>query len=94
MVVLQKLIEDRKLLEKRVSYASTPKISAMKLTRSVTAPLATPLICPFVIMFISSYPLIVRRAVLNEPNPIPGLTNRFIGHAGWKRGTARVNKVS
>jgi hypothetical protein len=33
-VVLQKLVEDRKLLGKEVSYAATPKISAMNLTRS------------------------------------------------------------
>ncbi len=34
--------------------------------------------CPIRIMFIASLPLNVRRAVLNEPNPILGLTNRFI----------------
>jgi len=33
MVVLQKAIEDRKLLEEGINYATTPKISAMKLTR-------------------------------------------------------------
>ena len=41
-VVLQKLVEDRKLLGKEVSYAAAPKISAMNLTRSVTAPFTTP----------------------------------------------------
>lgn len=50
----------------------------MKRTRSLTAPLGTPETCPFLIMFIISYPLMVRRAVLKDPNPIPGLTNRFI----------------
>lgn len=50
----------------------------MKRTRSLTAPFATPRICPFLIMFIASYPFIVRRAVLKEPNPIPGLTSRFM----------------
>jgi len=39
---------------------------------------STPLICPFRIMFMASYPLKVRLAVLNEPNPIPGLTNRLM----------------
>jgi len=29
-------------------------------------------------MFIVSYPFNVRRAVLNDPNPIPSLTNLFI----------------
>ena len=33
-VVLQKLVEDRKSLRKEVSYAATPKISAMDFTRS------------------------------------------------------------
>ena len=28
-VVLQKVVEDRKLSEKRISYATTPKISAL-----------------------------------------------------------------
>ena len=42
MVVLQKLFESRKSLRKGVSYAATPKISAMNLTRLVTAPFATP----------------------------------------------------
>ncbi len=37
-----------------------------------------PLTCPLRIMFIASYPLKVRLAVLNEANPIPGLTNRLI----------------
>ncbi len=40
---------------------------------------------PLRIMFIASYPLNVRRAVLNEPNPIAELTNRFI--ARWSCST-------
>jgi hypothetical protein len=28
-------------------------------------------------MFMILYPLIVRHSVLNDPNPIPGLTNHF-----------------
>ncbi len=39
---------------------------------------STLLTCPLRIMFIASYPLKVRLAVLNEENPIPGLTNRLI----------------
>ena len=48
------------------------------MTRSLTAAIGTPKTCPFLIMFIISYPRIVRRAVLKEPNPIPGLTNRLL----------------
>jgi len=48
------------------------------MTRSLTAAIGTPKTCPFLIMFIISYPRIVRRAVLKEANPIPGLTNRLI----------------
>jgi hypothetical protein len=40
--VLQKLVEDRELHEKGVSYAANPKISAMNLTPLVTAPFANP----------------------------------------------------
>ncbi len=35
-VVLQKVVEDRKLLGKGIGYAATPKISAMNFTRSLT----------------------------------------------------------
>ena len=34
----------------------------------MTSPLSVSLICPFRIMFMASYPLIVRLAVLNDPN--------------------------
>jgi len=51
-VVLQKVFGSRKILRKRVSYAATPKISAMNLTRSLTAPFSTFLTCPFLNMFI------------------------------------------
>ena len=48
-----------------------------------TSPLSISLICPLRIMFIASYPLRARRAVLNEPNPRLGLmrrlTNRWSG---------------
>jgi hypothetical protein len=40
--VLQKLVEDRKLLGKEIIYATTPKIWFMNVTRSLTAPFATP----------------------------------------------------
>jgi len=70
MVVLQKLLKVKELLGKEVVYATTLKIWLMKRIRSLTAPLGTPSTCPFLIMFMISYPLIVRRAVLNEPNPV------------------------
>jgi hypothetical protein len=41
LVVLQKFVEDRKVPEKGISYATTPKISAMNFTRSLTAPFST-----------------------------------------------------
>ena len=47
----------------------------------MTSPFAASLICPLRIIFIASYPLIVlivRLAVLNDPNPSPGLTRRLI----------------
>lgn len=67
------------------NYATTAKIWLMKRTRSLTAPLGTPKTCPFLIMFIISYPLIVRRAVLKEPKLIHDLTNRF--SQGWSCST-------
>ena len=42
------------------------------------SPFSTPFICPERIIFIVSYPLKVRLAVLNEPKPIPGSTNRLL----------------
>ncbi len=50
-VVLQKFVEDRKIPGKGIGYAATPKISAMKRTRSLTAPFSTFLTCPFLSMF-------------------------------------------
>lgn len=36
-------------------------------------------------MFIASYPLNVRRTVLNEPNPVPGLTSCLVNR--WSGST-------
>ena len=47
MVVLQKVVEDRKPFGKGISYAATPKISAMNFTRSLTDPFSAFSICPF-----------------------------------------------
>ena len=55
----------------------------MKTIRSLMAPLGTPEICPFRIMFIVSYPLIVRRAVLKEP----------ISVVSQKQGSGKVGKL-
>ena len=38
---------------------------------------STPHICPFLIMFMTSYPSKVRQALSKEKKPIPGLTNRL-----------------
>lgn len=54
MVVLQKVVGDRKRFGKGISYAATPKILAMNFTRSLTAPFSTFSICPFFIMCIVS----------------------------------------
>ena len=59
-------------------YTATPKILLMKEICPMTSPLSIPLIWPLRIMFIDSYPLRVRLAVLNEPNPRPGLVRLFI----------------
>jgi hypothetical protein len=47
--VLQKVVEDKKLPEQGFAYAVTPKISAMNLKSSPTAPFSTFSICPFLI---------------------------------------------
>jgi len=60
-------------LSKEVDYATTPKIWCMHWTGWWTV--ATPFTCPFRIIFIISYPLNVRLAVLNEPNSISGLVS-------------------
>ena len=41
------------------------------------SPLFTPCTCPFLLMFMISYPCNVLYVVSNEKNPIPGLTNRL-----------------
>src|ERR1700716_604538 len=42
------------------------------------SPFSTPCICPFLIMFIASYPCSVRQAVSKEKKPIPGFTSRLM----------------
>jgi hypothetical protein len=44
------------------TYAAIMKRFDTNLTRPRMAPLPIPSICPFLMMFIASYPLIVRRA--------------------------------
>ena len=39
--MLQKFVEDGEILEEVTNYAATPKISAMNLIRSLTAPFLT-----------------------------------------------------
>ena len=54
LVVLQKVVEDRKPLEEGIDYAATSKISAMNFTRSLMAPFSTIFTCPFLSVFIVS----------------------------------------
>lgn len=49
----------------------------MKVTGAEMSPLFTPCICPFLILFITSYPCHVRYAVSTEKKPIPSLTSRL-----------------
>ena len=42
------------------------------------SPLLIPCICPFLRIFIASYPCNVRQAVSNEKKPMPGLTRRLM----------------
>src|SRR5262245_43526775 len=72
------MIRDIKGLTQTPTYAAIMKRFDTNLTCSWMAPLPTPSICPFLIMFIASYTLIVRRAVLKPENPSPGLTRRLM----------------
>lgn len=78
-VVLQKDFMDEKLLGKEVSYAATTKSWWIKEICPITSPFFTPWTCPLRTIFIASYPLNVRRAVLKDLNPMPTFTNRLIG---------------
>ena len=85
-VVLQKVVEDRKLLVEGTNYAATLKISAMNLTRSLTDPFATFFTCPFLSIFMISQPFIERQSRVERATfPIPGLTGLFINL--WSRST-------
>jgi hypothetical protein len=80
--VLQKLVEVRKL-RAGINYATTPKTWLMKRTRSLTVPFASPRSLTFpdhVHYFVSLQRSL--KAELNEPNSMPGLTNREIVGCG------------
>src|SRR6266511_1420142 len=77
-VVLQKMGSDIKGLTRTPTYATIMNRFDTNLTCPRMSPLPTPSICPFLMMFIVSYPLIVRRAVLKLKKPSPGLTRRFM----------------
>jgi len=79
VVVLQKMGGDIKGLPRTPTYAAIMKRLDTNLTCPRMSPLPTPSICPFLMMFIVSYPLIVNRAVLKLKKPRPGLTRRFVG---------------
>jgi len=70
-----KLVEDRKILKEWL--CSHLKILIMNLTRFR---LSTPLICPFLHHIHHFVSLQRSPVVLNEPNPIPGLTSLSMNH--------------
>ena len=59
---------------RKTGYAASPKATDTKLTWLLMSPLVVPRTCPFLSWCIASYPCIVRDAVSNDQNPIPGLT--------------------
>jgi hypothetical protein len=78
MSVLQKMSSDTKMLNVTSVQAATSKRSATNLTCPRMSPFPIPSTCPFRIMFMPSYPPMVRRAVLKLKKPSPGLTRRFM----------------
>jgi hypothetical protein len=76
--VLQKITWDTKILNVTSVQAATFKRSATNLTCPRMSPFPIPSTCPFWIMFMTSYPPMVRRAVLKLKKPSPGLTGRFM----------------
>ena|SRR6266700_6394073 len=60
------------------SYTATLNSVATSATCPLTSPFGTPCSCPFLIMFITSYPCNVRQAVSNEKKPIPGFVSRLM----------------
>jgi hypothetical protein len=71
VIVLQEMCGDIKGLARTPTYAAIMKGFDTNLTCPWIAPLPTPTIFPFWIMFIASYPLIVRRAVLKVADSFP-----------------------
>jgi hypothetical protein len=62
----------------RSAYAASPNTLLTTATWSKISPFAAPAICPFLIMFIISYPCKVRQAVSKEKKPNPGFTRRLM----------------
>jgi len=73
-----KMCWDTKILNVTSVQATTLKRSATNLTCPRMSPFPIPSTCPFRIMFMISYPPMVRRAVLILKKPSPGLTRRFM----------------
>jgi len=73
-----KITRDTKILNVTSAQATTSKRSATNLTCPRMSPFPIPSTCPFRIMFMASYPPMVRRAVLKLKKPSPGLTQRFM----------------
>jgi tetratricopeptide (TPR) repeat protein len=62
----------------RSAYAANPNTLLTAATWPKTSPFAAPAICPFLMMFIISYPCKVRQAVSKEKKPNPGFTRRLM----------------
>src|SRR5207248_8087541 len=66
-----------KLQVSETGYAAIPSTFSMKRTCPTTSPFASHLTCPFRIMFMASYPAMVRNAPSSERNHRPAAT-RFL----------------
>jgi len=75
-VSLQKMREIQNFWVKLSVQAGTSNILAMECSWACTSPLLTSITCPFLSMFIVSYPFSVRLAELKDLNPNPGLISR------------------
>src|SRR5215470_13036224 len=78
-VVLQKMSRDIIRPAQDPNLCGNHEEIRHKPNLSLDSVFASPSICPFLIMFIASYSLIVRRAMLTLKKPSPGLTRLLTG---------------
>jgi|SoiMethySBSTD1v2_1073268.scaffolds.fasta_scaffold1632971_1 hypothetical protein len=77
-VVLQKTSRDTKMLNDTSAQAATLKRLSTNRTCPRMSHFPIPSTWPFRIIFVTSYPPMVRRAVLKLKKSSPGLTRRFM----------------